>query len=156
MGPRAQQIAKEVISIIEPVAEDLGFEIVDVEYLTERGRWTLRVYIDKPGGVNVEDCASLSNEIGDLLDARQIISGAYVLEVSSPGLNRPLRKDRDFVWATGKRIKAKTKVQVNGRRNFTGTLERYKDGTISIRLEQGVVELALSDLEKANVLYPFE
>ena len=156
MAVSAQQIAQEVISIIEPVAGDLGLEVVDVEYVTERGRWILRVYIDKPGGVSVEDCALLSNEIGDLLDAKQIVSGAYVLEVSSPGLNRPLRKERDFVWATGKRIKAKTKVPINGRRNFTGKLEGCKEGIISIRVEQGVVELALNDLEKANVLYPFE
>ncbi|RLB25757.1 MAG: ribosome maturation factor RimP, partial [Deltaproteobacteria bacterium] len=106
MGVSAQQIAERVIALAEPVAEDLGFDLVDVEYVTERGKWILRIYIDKPGGVNVEDCAMFSNEIGDLLDVKEVISGGYVLEVSSPGLNRPLRKEKDFIWATGKKIKA--------------------------------------------------
>jgi len=156
MGVSAQQIAERVIALAEPVAEDLGFDLVDAEYVTERGKWILRIYIDKPGGVNVEDCAMFSNEIGDLLDVKEVISGGYVLEVSSPGLNRPLRKEKDFIWATGKKIKARTKIPMDGRRNFTGLLQRYSHGTISIRLDQGTVELALKDIEKANVLYPFE
>ncbi len=156
MGVSASQITERVIALVEPVAEDLGLDLVDVEYVTERGRWILRIYIDKPGGVNVEDCAMVSSEIGDLLDVKNVISGHYVLEVSSPGLNRPLRKEKDFIWATGKRIKARTKMPIEGRRNFTGVLERYSNGTISIRLDQGTVELALRDIEKANLLYPFE
>jgi len=156
MKRSAQEIVQDVASLVEPVAEDLGLELVDVEYVTERGRWILRIYIDKPGGVNVEDCALLSNEVGDLLDVKDVITGAYVLEVSSPGLNRPLRKEKDFLWAIGKKIKAKTKTPINGRRNFTGLLEDYKNGIVSIRVEQGVVDLALKDLEKANLLYPYD
>ena len=156
MAHTAQQIARKVITIIEPVVEDLGLDLVDVEYVTERGRWVLRVYIDKPGGVTIDDCADVSNEIGDLLDVKGVISGAYILEVSSPGLNRPLRKEKDFIWATGKKIKVRTKVPINGRRNFTGLLEGCSQGVITIRIEQDVVELALDGLEKANLLYSFE
>ncbi|RLB43665.1 MAG: ribosome maturation factor RimP [Deltaproteobacteria bacterium] len=156
MGNTTQQIAQKVISIVEPVIEELGLDLVDVEYVTERGRWVLRVYIDKPGGVTVDDCADVSNEIGDLLDVKGVISGAYILEVSSPGLNRPLRKEKDFVWATGKKIRVRTKVPIHGRRNFTGLLEGYREGMIAIRVDRDTFELALSDLEKANLLYSFD
>ncbi len=156
MSISARDIAQRVIGLVEPVAEELGLDLVDVEYVTERGRWILRIYIDKPGGVSVDDCAMLSNEVGDLLDVKDIIPGGYVLEVSSPGLNRPLRKEKDFLWAVGKRIKARTRVPINGRRNFAGLLEGCREGMIWVRLDSGVVELALSNLERANLLYPYE
>lgn len=156
MSRSAQQIAQEVIGIVEPVVEDLGLDLVDVEYVTERGRWVLRVYIDKPGGVTVDDCADVSSEIGDLLDVKGIISGTYVLEVSSPGLNRPLRKEKDFHWATGKRVKLRIRTPINGRKNFTGILEGITDGIIAIRTEQDLVKVPIRELEKANLLYPYD
>ncbi|RLB13143.1 MAG: ribosome maturation factor RimP [Deltaproteobacteria bacterium] len=156
MGHRPENVEEDVIRLIEPVVEDLGLELVDVEYVTERGRWILRIYIDKTGGVTVDDCALVSNEIGDLIDVKDIIAGHYVLEVSSPGLNRPLRKEKDFIWATGKRIKVRTKMPVEGRRNFTGLLRSCQKGVIRLDLDSGEVELPLGDLEKANLVYPYE
>jgi ribosome maturation factor RimP len=98
-------ITKKVADLVDPILGELGFELVDVEYLSKHGRWVLRLYIDKEGGVTIDDCALVSREIGDLIDVKDIIRHEYVLEVSSPGLNRPLKKEKDFVWAIGKKIK---------------------------------------------------
>ncbi|NIR14915.1 MAG: ribosome maturation factor RimP, partial [Desulfobacterales bacterium] len=92
----------------------MGFELVDVQYLPKYGRWVLRLYIDKEGGVTIDDCAQVSREIGDLIDVKDVIMHEYILEVSSPGLNRPLKKETDFIWARGKRVKVRMAKPVNG------------------------------------------
>ena len=147
--------ATEVSRIVEPVLEEMDMELVDVEYVTERGRPILRVTIDKDGGVTIDDCAAVSREIGDLIEINDTLSGRYVLEVSSPGLNRPLKKEKDFVRAVGKKVRLKTVSPVDGRRNYRGTLLSFEDGNLLIDLENGQARLSLSDLEKANLVYEF-
>ena len=146
----------EVFRLIEPVLEEMGIELVDVEYVTERGRPILRVYIDRHGGVTIDDCAAVSREIGDLIDINDALSGRYVLEVSSPGLNRPLKKEKDFVQAVGKKVRLKTVFPVDGRRNYRGTLLSFENGNLFIELENGQVQLSFTDLEKANLVYEFD
>lgn len=149
-------IRKKIADLAEPILGELGFELVDVEYLSKHGRWVLRVYIDKNGGVTIDDCAMVSGELGDLIDIKDIIEHEYVLEVSSPGLNRPLRKDSDFARAVGKKIKVKMSVPQKGRRNFTGYLKDFRNRSLSLEVEGRLIILQGAEIEKANVVYEFE
>ena len=101
-------IAKRIIDLVEPILDEVGYELVDVEYLSKYGKWVLRVYIDKEGGISIDDCVQVSEELGDLIDIKEIIEHEYVLEVSSPGLNRPLKKEKDFSRAIDRKIKVTT------------------------------------------------
>ncbi len=149
-------VTQEVMALIEPVLQEMQVELVDVEYVTQQGRWVLRVYIDREGGVTLDDCAQVSREIGDLIDVSEIIRNEYVLEVSSPGLNRPLRRERDFAWAVGKKIKVKVRQALEGRKNFTGRLEAFKDGMLFLSMDTGQAVIPLADVEKANRIYEFD
>ena len=149
-------ITKQVSDLIEPILDEIGFALVDVEYLSDRGRWVLRIYIDKDGGVTIDDCVKATRELGDLIDIKNIIEHEYVLEVSSPGLNRPLKKEADFIHAIGKKVKIKTVMPVNGRRNFMGYLKDFKDHALYIESEGELITLAWADIEKANMVYEFD
>jgi len=148
-------VTKQVSELIDPILSEMRFELIDVEYLSDRGRWVLRVYIDKEGGVTLDDCAKVSGELGDLIDIKNIIEHDYVLEVSSPGLNRPLKKEADFIRAIGKKIKVRTRAPVDGRRNFSGVLRDFKEQKLALDSEGGLVSLAWSGIEKANLVYEF-
>ncbi len=149
-------MVKKVSELIEPVLEALDIELVDVEYLSEKGKWVLRVYVDEEGGITLGDCARVSREIGTLIDVKDIIDHEYVLEVSSPGLNRPLKKEKDFQGAQGKKIKVRMKKPVEGQRNFSGLLRRFQEGILYVEVKDRVVPLSFSDVEKANLVYEFE
>ncbi|RLB12792.1 MAG: ribosome maturation factor RimP [Deltaproteobacteria bacterium] len=153
---RQKEILRVVGNIIEPVIDELGYELLDVEYVVERGRWTLRIYIDKEGGVSVNDCAIVSKEVSPILDVEDPIDNSYVLEVSSPGLKRPLTKEKHFVWAIGKKIKVKTEMPIQGRRNFTGLLQDFKDGTLFLDVEGEMFSLSYDNIEKANLVYEID
>ena len=103
MSGKAISVANKVASLLEPILQEMGFELVDVLYLSKQGRWVLRLYIDKEGGVSIDDCADVSRELGDLIDIQDIINHDYIFEVSSPGVNRPLKNERDFRWQKDKR-----------------------------------------------------
>jgi ribosome maturation factor RimP len=149
-------ISKQVFDLIEPILAEIGFQLVDVEYTSDRGRWILRIYIDKEGGITVDDCAKVSWELGDLIDIKNIIEHHYFLEVSSPGLNRPLRKEADFIRVVGKKIKVKTIIPVSGSRNFMGLLKEYREQQLVIDCDGRLITLAWPDIEKANLVYEFD
>jgi ribosome maturation factor RimP len=155
MSSRVLSIAEQVADLVGPALEDMDFELVDVEYLSRHGKWVLRLYIDKEGGVTLDDCARVSREFGDLIDVKDIIIHKYVLEVSSPGLDRPLKKEKDFEHAIGKKIKVKTVAPVKGRQNYTGYLRNFQKGILYIELENGPVHLPWKEVEKANLVYEF-
>ena len=155
MSSRVLSIAEQVADLVGPALEDMDFELVDVEYLSGHGKWVLRLYIDKEGGVTLDDCARVSREFGDLIDVKDIIIHKYVLEVSSPGLDRPLKKDKDLEHAIGKKIKVKTVAPVKGRRNYTGYLRNFQKGILYMELENGPVHLPWKEVEKANLVYEF-
>jgi ribosome maturation factor RimP len=146
-------ISGRITALVEPVLDEMGFELVDVEYLGAEGRRVLRIYMDRPGGVSLDDCARVSREISVLIDVKDFVPGSYVLEVSSPGLNRRLKKEKDFVWAMGKKVKVRMKAPLEGRRNFTGRLEDMEEGMIVVAEDQGRTELLIQDIEKATVVY---
>ncbi|HEX9102893.1 MAG TPA: ribosome maturation factor RimP [Polyangia bacterium] len=146
-------------SLVEPVVAGQGYELVDVEFKSELGAWILRVYIDKPGaegGVGLDDCASVSRELSAVLDVDDAIPGHYSLEVSSPGLNRPLKKEADFARFVGKKAKIRTRHPVGeSRRNFSGTLVAVAAGKVQIDVGDQVCEVPVDDVEKANLVYEF-
>ncbi len=114
-----------IIELVEPVIDAEGMEIVDVECLRMKTRWLVRLFIDKEGGVTIDDCTHVSHEVGDLLDVHDIPPGPYTLEVSSPGLDRPLARDKDFIRYRGSRIRVRLTEKIEGSRNLRGTLEDF-------------------------------
>jgi ribosome maturation factor RimP len=152
----AKRIVDEVFLLAEGLLSDYGMEVVDVDLRFEGGRRVLRVFIDKEGGVTLADCARISRELGDLIEAEDMIDGHYVLEISSPGLNRPLKKERDFVRSIGKMVKLRMVRPINNRRNFIGRLQNVNQGTISLLVDQdNLVELPLKEVDKARLEYEF-
>jgi ribosome maturation factor RimP len=151
----AEFIVQRSWELLSPIIEANGFELVEVEFVMERGHWILRLYVDREGGVNLDDCVQLSEEIGHILDVEDYVDRSYNLEVSSPGLNRPLRKEKDFQAHVGKRVKIVMKEPVEGRRNFKGILKGISDGQISLEADGEVFTLALSGVKKANVIFDF-
>lgn len=123
-----------VWEIVEPYAQELGLRIWDVRFLKEGASWYLRIFIDKDGGVGIDDCVNLSHAIDKPLDESDPIEQAYFLEVSSPGVERDLVRDEHFTAYIGEKIKVKMIRPVEGKREFSGILEAYDDGNITIRM----------------------
>jgi len=123
--------------LITPFVEDKGFELVDVEYVKEGGNWYLRAYIDKPGGITVDDCEVISRSLSDKLDEEDFIEGAYILEVSSPGLGRPLKKEKDFVRNMGQEVELRTYRAIEKQKEFRGILDAYDKSSITLEVEEG-------------------
>ncbi len=122
--------------LILPIVENYGFELVDVEYVKEGGTWYLRAYIDKPGGIAVDDCAMVSRQFSEILDEKDYISEAYIFEVSSPGLGRPLKKDKDYDRNMGSDVEIRTYRAINKQKEFVGTLKAYDKNTVTIEIEE--------------------
>jgi len=151
---KGEDIVAQVKELSEPILTQKGMELVDVEYKMEQGSWVLRLYIDKPGGVTVDDCSDVSTELGMLLDVKDIITHAYNLEVSSPGLDRPLTKEKDFLKYTGKKVRIKTKQPISGRRNFSAILDGFSEGKIFLFDSEGKKwEIPFDSVEKARLEY---
>ena len=121
--------------LVLPIIEANHFELVDVEYVKEGTSWYLRAYIDKEGGIAVDDCEVISRILSDWLDKEDFIDDSYILEVSSPGLGRPLKKDKDFARSIGKEVDIKLYRARNKEKDFTGILKEYDKDTVTIELE---------------------
>ncbi len=124
-------------ALIMPIITANNFELVDVEYVKEGSNWYLRAYIDKPGGITVEDCELVSRAFSDLLDKEDFIDDAYILEVSSPGLGRPLKKDKDFARSIGQEVEIRLYKAVNKKKEDIGLLKAYDKDTVTIEHEEG-------------------
>ena len=123
--------------LILPIVEGNGFELVDVEYVKEAGTWYLRAYIDKEGGIAVDDCEVISRKLSDWLDKEDFIDDSYILEVSSPGLGRPLKKEKDYVRSMGREVEVRLYKAIDRQKEFTGTLSAYDDKTVTLTMEDG-------------------
>jgi len=135
-----KKIEDIVAEIAEPIVERHSFELVDVEFIKEGTNWYLRIYIDKPGGITIDDCQIVSEEISDILDEKDPIEQSYFLEVSSPGLDRPLKKDSDFEKFKGELVEVKVYKPIDGRKIFEGELVGLIDGKIVIKIDDRNVE----------------
>ena len=134
---RREEYEQQTETLLEPIVTELGFELVDVEYVKEGGTWYLRAYIDKPGGIAVDDCEAVSRRFSDILDEKDYIADSYVFEVSSPGLGRPLKKEKDFVRNMGKEIEIRTYRAIDRCKEFYGTLTSYDADSVTITDEEG-------------------
>ena len=146
-----KEIVDRVRSIAKPILSDEGMELVDIEYRRESNGWVLRLYMDKTGGVTLDDCTRISQEVGRSLDVEDFISTPYVLEVSSPGLNRSLKRIEDFMKYRNQIIKVKTFDPIENRRHFKGKLLDVSENRIEIGMEERVFQIPLSNVSKANL-----
>lgn len=142
--------------LISPIIEQNQFELVDVEYVKEGGTWYLRAYIDKPGGITVDDCEVVSRALSDLLDKHDFIEDAYVLEVSSPGLGRPLKKEKDFARSIGEEVDVRTFRAISHQKEFTGILRDYDKEKIVLEMEdRELFEIARADIALIRLSFDF-
>lgn len=150
---------QKLTELAEPIVRGLGYELVDLEWKREGQGWVLRVFIDRKdaAGVSLDDCADVSHQLSTTLDVADVISQAYQLEVSSPGLNRPLKKEADFRRFVGKKAKIRTRHPVGeNRRNFSGEILSVEAGRVKIDVGDQVCDVPVDDVEKANLIYEFE
>ena len=140
-----------VETVVLPAVEAHGLTLVDLEVRGNGRRVAVRLYVDKPGGVTVSDCQQLSHEVGDLIDVSNLIRSSYDLEVSSPGLDRELRKDRELHWATGRLARVWTREPVDGRREFSGRLVRVDEEALTLTTPDGPRRVPRSVVAKARL-----
>ena len=132
---------KRTEEILASIAEQFAFELVDVEYVKEGSLWYLRAYIDKPGGIAVNDCAEVSRRLSEIMDEEDFIEDSYILEVSSPGLGRPLKKEKDYARSMGQEVEIRTYRAIRKQKEFIGILENYDTDTVTITYEDGEQEI---------------
>ncbi|MGH7885755.1 MAG: ribosome maturation factor RimP [Thermodesulfobacteriota bacterium] len=144
-----------VADILQPILDEDGIELVDIELKNEAGGKTLRIYLDKSGGITLDDCAMVSRNLNMLLDVNDVIESSYTLEVSSPGLRRPLKKESDFKKFTGKKVKIKTKEMIESRRNFVGNLIGIEKKVVSVDVDGRLFSLPLDSILNANLELDF-
>lgn len=134
---KKENYEKKAETLILPIIEKNNYELVDVEFVKEGSHWFLRAYVDKEGGFSVNDCEKVSREFSDLLDKEDFIEESYILEISSPGLGRPLKKDKDFARSIGEEVEVKLYKAFEAQKEFSGTLEAYDADTVTMGFEDG-------------------
>jgi len=144
-------LREQLMGLVEPLLEQLGYELIDLEYVPGRARSLLRVFIDKAGGVGLDDCERVSHELSALLDVEDPIPSAYTLEVSSPGLDRVLRTPAHFARFVGDRIWMELKVARDGRRRYTGKLVASDADAVELNVDGAMVRVAFSDIHRARL-----
>lgn len=149
---RREDYEKKTEALLKPILDDRGFELWDIEYVKEGADYYLRAYIDKEGGITIDDCVDVSRALSDELDRDDFIPDAYILEVSSPGLGRALKKDRDYERSVGKKIELKTYKPVDGCKEFTGELISFDKESVKIMTGEGINRsFGRADIAKANL-----
>jgi ribosome maturation factor RimP len=164
-----ESVAEQARRVLEPIIDREGFELVEVEWGREGSAWVLRLYVDRAGGVTIENCQELSRTIETVLDVEDFIEPAYNLEVSSPGVERPLRRPQDFERFAGERAHVKTYAPVESeppapgggaapgpRKNWTGTLRGFRDGAVEIEVDGVLHRIPHDKIAKAHLEYDFE
>lgn len=143
---KAKDYEARTEALILPIVERMEFELVDVEYVKEGSTWYLRAYIDKPGGITVNDCEAVAREMNEILDAEDFISDSYIFEVSSPGLGRALKKEKDYVRNIGKDVEIRTYRSINRCKDFCGVLKAYDANTVTIETDGEEMVFEKSDI----------
>lgn len=142
--------------LITPILDRMNFELVDVEYVKEGGTWYLRAYIDKEGGITVNDCEAVVREMNEILDREDFVEDSYVFEVSSPGLGRPLKKEKDYIRSMGKEVEIRTYRAINREKEFYGILSAYDENTVTIKTEDGTeMTFEKSDIALIRLAFDF-
>ena len=151
----ARDYEARTVTLLEPIAEKFGCEIYDVEYVKEGSEWYLRCYIDKPDGVNISDCENVSRAHSDQLDEEDFIPDAYILEVSSPGLGRALKKDRHLQKSIGEAVELKTYRPIEKCKEFSGVLRSFDKDTVTIGTEEKEMVFQRSDVALIRLALDF-
>jgi ribosome maturation factor RimP len=146
--PKTEDIVREMT---EPIVEFLGLELIDIEYIKEGGAWFLRIFIDKPEGITHDDCQAVSERVGVILDEKDPIPQSYILEVSSPGIERPLKKAADFERFRGHKVRASTFSPVNGQKEFIGELVGLENGHVVINVKNQSVSLPMEYVARVRL-----
>lgn len=149
------EIEQRCEALVQPILDEYKFELWDVEYVKEGANYYLRVYADKPGGITIDDCVTISRAFEARLDEEDFIEEAYILEVSSPGLGRPLKRERDFEKSIGAEVEVKLYKPWNGQKEFTGILKSYNDEIIILGMEEAELELKRTDLALIRLAFDF-
>ena len=152
---KREAIEKRCEQLLEPILDGFGFELWDIEYVKEGKEFFLRVYIDKPGGIMIDDCVDVSRRLSDLLDAEDLIEDAYTLEVSSPGLTRKLVKDREYERSIGRDVDVKFYKSVDGSKETRGKLVAYNKDKITVENENGQQSYERSDIATVRLAADF-
>lgn len=134
---RTSDYEQKTEELIQPILDRLNFELVDIEYVKEGSNWYLRAYIDKEGGITVNDCESVAREMNELLDEKDFIQDSYIFEVSSPGLGRPLKKEKDYLRNKGKEVEIRTYRSLDHCKEFYGILTAWDKETVTINETEG-------------------
>ena len=134
---RREDYEKKSEELLIPIIDEMGFELVDVEYVNEGGNYYLRAYVDKEGGITIDDCEAVSRAFNEKLDEEDFIDEAYIMEISSPGLGRPLKKEKDFVRSMGQELELHTYKAIDKQKEFFGILKAYDKETVTIETEEG-------------------
>lgn len=141
--------------ILLPIVKDCGVEIYDVEYVKEGNDWYLRTYIDKAGGVDINDCEKVNRALSEKMDELDFIEEAYILEVSSPGLGRTLKKDKHFIKSVGEEVEVKLYKPLDNKKQFIGILKSYQNGNIIIETENKEIEFQKTDIANVRLTFDF-
>ncbi len=151
-----EEYERKTEQLLEPILTENHFELYDVEYVKEGGNWYLRAYIDKENGITVDDCVVVSRTLSDLLDKHDFISDSYVLEVSSPGLGRQLKKDKHFEKSIGEEVEVRLYKAVNKKKEFVGLLKAFDQTLITLEFEDGtVMEIPRADIAAVRLTFDF-
>jgi len=148
-------LIESIREITEPIISSQGLELVDIEFMSESRGWILRFYVDTEGGVTINHCSRLSEQLGDLIEVKDIIPHSYTLEVSSPGLNRVLKKEKDFLNHIGETVKVKTSQPIDQKKHFQGKLVGCREGKIIVSIDDQAFLIPLALVIKANISYQF-
>lgn len=152
---RREDIEKRTEELLIPILERKNFELWDVEFVKEGPEFYLRAYIDKEGGIMIDDCVDVSRELSDLLDVNDYIEQEYILEVSSPGLGRTLKKDREFQKSLGKEVDIKLYKAIDGNKEFTGTLEDFDPESVTIKIDNDNVKFIKKEIATVKLHIEF-
>jgi len=150
-SPLVQRLTK----LVGPVAEDFGCELVELQFRREASGWVLRIVIDKENGVGIDDCSRISREVAHFLEVEDPIEQSYSLEVSSPGLDRPLKRERDFVRCKGKKAKVVVREPIDGQNQWIGLIEDVTQESVMLRTDHGIMEIPFTRMKKARLVIEF-
>ena len=147
----SRELVRRAWGELEPHLIEQGFELVELEFAQQGGCGVLRLYVDRSGGVTIDDCVAVSQLLGPVLDAAEFYSDSYVLEVSSPGIDRPLRKPEDFQRFAGEKLVLKSQAPVNGRKKFKGVLLGVQDDAVRVECDGQEYAIAIENVQRANL-----
>ena len=153
---RHEDYEQRTEKLLQPILEKNNYELYDVEFIKEGGNWYLRVYIDKDGGITIDDCELVSKALSDLLDEHDFISESYMLEVSSPGLGRRLKRDKHFEKSIGEEVEVKLFRPIDKKKDFVGVLKSFDDNVITIELEdKSIMEIPRNQISSVRLTFDF-